>query len=272
MQTLTTQDGLVLYQHRFISNGPPKARILIVHGYAEHSHRYNAFSTLLAHQGFEVIAYDQRGHGRSPGDRAYFERFQHLVDDLKMVVEQVSPDFIFGHSMGGAVLGSYLASHQSDLKGVIFSSPLIMVDNPPAKPLIWLSAITSTILPKGFVPAFIYKLEPGLISSIPEEAKAYAEDPFVYHGPLRNRTGYELDRMMNDHIKGVIPKIKTPFLALHGRADKITSPRGSEYLHDHAASTDKKLVFYEDCFHELLHDHCREAFIKEVLDWLNTHL
>jgi len=44
-----------------------KASLVIAHGYAEHSGRYDDFAKYLASNGFSVYALDHRGHGKSDG-------------------------------------------------------------------------------------------------------------------------------------------------------------------------------------------------------------
>ena len=46
---------------------PPVARVLVVHGLGEHSGRHANVVAALVREGWEVVAYDQRGHGRSEG-------------------------------------------------------------------------------------------------------------------------------------------------------------------------------------------------------------
>jgi alpha-beta hydrolase superfamily lysophospholipase len=42
----------------------PSAALLVVHGYAEHSGRYEELGGWYAERGFAVHSYDHRGHGR----------------------------------------------------------------------------------------------------------------------------------------------------------------------------------------------------------------
>ncbi|RRC96078.1 alpha/beta hydrolase, partial [Prevotella sp. OH937_COT-195] len=44
-----------------------KANVIIVHGLAEYMDRYDELTTFLNDNQFNVIRYDQRGHGRSEG-------------------------------------------------------------------------------------------------------------------------------------------------------------------------------------------------------------
>ena len=93
--------------------------VILVHGYGEHSGRYEHTASDLARAGFEVHAYDQRGHGRSGGTRCHVRRFEHLLDDLEGFVATVRaerpslPVAVVGHSMGGLVVAAYASQlHQ----------------------------------------------------------------------------------------------------------------------------------------------------------------
>src|SRR5262249_41080239 len=54
---------------------PPRASVLIVHGYAEHGGRYADVARRLAGAGFAVSTFDYRGHGRAGGPRGHCDRF-----------------------------------------------------------------------------------------------------------------------------------------------------------------------------------------------------
>ena len=43
----------------------PVGTVFIVHGFTENALKYSELIFSLLHQGFSVVAYDQRGHGRS---------------------------------------------------------------------------------------------------------------------------------------------------------------------------------------------------------------
>ena len=109
MSLLTASDGIAiaLEDHDLPE---PRARIVIVHGYAEHRGRYaHLVSRLVAH-GFECHLFDLRGHGHSGGVPAHVAHFEQYVDDLQRVVDRVragadspAPLIILGHSLGGLI-------------------------------------------------------------------------------------------------------------------------------------------------------------------------
>src|SRR5947207_15697829 len=73
--TFETIDGLTLYEQAWLPEGTPRAVVVIVHGYAEHSGRYQHVGEALAARGYAVETLDLRGHGRSTGDRAIVRSF-----------------------------------------------------------------------------------------------------------------------------------------------------------------------------------------------------
>jgi len=91
--------------------GPtPRREVVLVHGYGEHSGRYEHVGGFLAARGARVHAYDHQGHGRSSGLRCHVRRFGDFLDDLDRVVgrardaSQGRPVFVIGHSMGGVII------------------------------------------------------------------------------------------------------------------------------------------------------------------------
>lgn len=68
--------------------------------------RYDELTNYLNHNGFNVIRYDQRGHGRSEGQQTFYSIANEIVDDLTAIINEVKSQFdgelyLIGHSMGG---------------------------------------------------------------------------------------------------------------------------------------------------------------------------
>ena len=61
-------------------------------------------------------------------------------------------------------------------------------------------------------------------------------------------------------------------LILHGTADKVTKPGGSQLFYDRAGSTDKTLKLYEGHVHDLLNDFGKEEVMADITSWINAHL
>lgn len=115
----------------------PAATVLIVHGFTENAYKYAELIWSLLHLGFSVVAYDQRGHGRSwradglPAPSVtHVDRFLDYVCDLKLVCEAIQPSsstpfFLLAHSMGGAVASLFLEQYSDVFSAAVLSSPMI---------------------------------------------------------------------------------------------------------------------------------------------------
>jgi acylglycerol lipase len=66
-----------------------RAVVVIVHGYAEHSGRYQWAALELVNRGFAVYAIDLRGHGKSSGAGYFVPSFDDYLSDLATFLQQV---------------------------------------------------------------------------------------------------------------------------------------------------------------------------------------
>jgi hypothetical protein len=98
--------GVTLFTRCWRVSGTPRALVFLLHGYGEHSGRYESLAACLNSLGVSVYALDHVGHGQSGGDRAYVERLHHYVHDALTFIEGVQkseefaknqpPAFLFG--------------------------------------------------------------------------------------------------------------------------------------------------------------------------------
>lgn len=134
--TLRAGDGKPLFCSMFRPEAP-RGTVVIVHGFTENAYKYSEIIYSLLRNNWCVLAYDQRGHGRSWRDPAiplnavtHVDRFQDYVDDLDTVCDQLlvplpKPWAVFGHSMGGAVTALYLEQHPERFSRAVLCAPMI---------------------------------------------------------------------------------------------------------------------------------------------------
>lgn len=110
------------------TEGEPKALLIIAHGMAEHSGRYDHFARFMAEHGFAVYMNDHAGHGRSAQIKGHFadkNGWEYVVRDLNALVDQAAaehpelPIFMLGHSMGSFLTRSFITRYGERLKGCI---------------------------------------------------------------------------------------------------------------------------------------------------------
>lgn len=109
--------------------GQPRGVVQLVHGMAEHIHRYEETAQRLNQAGYAVVGHTHAGHGPYAETLGYFGRggWDMLIDDvhaLRMETQKAFPDvpyFLLGHSMGSFVVRGYCLKYEKGLQGVILS-------------------------------------------------------------------------------------------------------------------------------------------------------
>ena len=246
----------------------PRCNVVITHGYAEHSGRYESVATHLQSAGFTTTTFDLRGYGKSKGPEALVSDFSEYIDDLVSIVgglDQLSnvPLVLLGHSMGGLVVLKSILDHAIVPDAAILSSPALGFFEP--KLLQDLGAVISRVFPS----LKTVKLDRTLISRDPAIVGAAIADPLSYHGRVKAKTGSEMVRISRE-VTARAHEVALPFLIMHGTADRITNHHASEKLYEDASSTDKTIRLFEDAYHELLNDHCRDEVLEAITQWLTA--
>jgi lipase len=108
---------------RTLSWGPEDRRhVVCVHGVCGHARRFERLARMVDHAR-HVLAYDLRGHGRSPwsGDQTLGQH----VRDLDEVIEASGIEHLvlLGHSLGGRIALDYAADHGDRVTGLVLLDP-----------------------------------------------------------------------------------------------------------------------------------------------------
>ena len=263
----------------------PRALLLLVHGFGEHSGRYGRTTRFLTDRGIHVVSYDLRGHGTAPGPRARVAIETHIADNLAVrdaVVEwsrsdagdgaDELPRLLMGHSMGGLIAGESALRRPWDLKGLILSSPGLVVGEGTPAPLRALAPAVARLLP--FLP--VEKLDPNEISRVPEYVVDYKSDPLVHHGGV---PAVSAGTMLAGGLELIKRSrmLRLPTLVLNGSADSITSPTGSRRFAQVAGSDHdpRPEVIYREIEggkHELFNDLCADEAYEALGEWLDARL
>lgn len=261
--------GFAMFVQSWVPAYTPRAVLAIVHGIGEHSDRYTNLVNHLVQQRIAVFAFDLRGHGRSPGKRGHIESWGEYRDDTGAFLDYVGsrvPDcslFLYGHSMGALIALDYVLEYPKRVLGLI-TSGIPLQPSGAAKPhLIAIARVLSRI-----VPAFSISLglDPSGISSDAAVVKAYLEDPLV-HTKVSMRWGTEILKTI-DRTRARLGEVQLPLLVLHGAADPINSPAGSDELYEAAQSADKTVRMYPDTRHEPHNDRSHAAVARDIADWI----
>jgi alpha-beta hydrolase superfamily lysophospholipase len=266
-ETIESEDGTKLWMQSWVSTPQrPCAVFAIVHGLLAHSGLYDWPATELSDRDAAVYAIDLRGHGKSDGERYYVDKMSDYVADVSALVTTAKtrhpgvPVFLLGHSAGGVVSCIYVLDHQHELAGFICESFAHEVPQPD----IALAVIKglSHLAPH----AHLLKLKPEDFSRVPAFVERMKTDPLIPRQGYPTQTVAELVRA-DERLRRDFGKITLPLLIIHGTADRVTKPHGSEVFAECAGSTDKTLTLYEDHVHDLLNDIGKERVLADITEW-----
>jgi alpha-beta hydrolase superfamily lysophospholipase len=149
----TTVNGL--YVETFQPQAAAQGVVVITHGYAEHCGRYREVAHVVTDAGWAAVSYDVRGHGKSPGERGYIDRFDIYLDDfvaMQRAARALVPDkpvVLLGHSHGSLItLRALCGGTPPGVVHAIVSSPYLALQLavPAYKKL--LARVASRVAPK----------------------------------------------------------------------------------------------------------------------------
>ena len=265
--------GIALFSQSWHPESKPKAALAIVHGVAEHSDRYQNLVDNLVDLGCVLYAFDQRGHGRSAGQRAYIESWNEYRTDFNKFLDLVREDepslplFAYGHSMGALVILDYLLHGLNGMAGVIVSGSPIDSSDAASPALIATARLLSRIWPTFSLST---PINPAQLSCDARVVQAYQEDPEVSKVlPVRWGTEYlKTQKRVKNHASEIV----LPILIVHGGEDMLCNPEGSQYLYDQIRSQDKTLKIYPSYFHEIHNEPGHVIVMEDINAWIDAHL
>lgn len=243
--------------------------MLLVHGYAEHSGRYEHMGAWLAARGCAVHAYDQQGHGRSHGARGHVRRMDDFLDDLDRCLAAAReehpdlPTFVVGHSMGGLVTALWAGSRAGDVSGVVLSGPALRLGATPSAPQRAMLRLLRPLAPKL---AMEQPIAPDALSRDASVGRAYMDDPLVFQRMTLSLAAefFAAITRAQDAAAGV----SVPVLLLHGGDDRLCLPEGSRMFFEALGTPGSDLRIYPGLRHEIFNEPEQEQVFADLLDWV----
>ena len=272
MATLQAGDGVGLHLRTWDATGTPRGTVLLVHGLGEHIGRYDHVATALTAAGWRVVGYDHRGHGHSGGPRGGLATVDDLLQDLATVIDHArteGPLVLLGHSMGGAVVGRFVAeglapepaSWYRPVDALVMTSPALDLGMNPAQRS--LLAVLGPVAPNLAVGN---GLKPEWISRDPAVVQAYEDDPLVHDRVTARLVRFLVEAGRIVRERG--PSWKVPTLLLWAGADRCVAPAGSAAFAEAAPEDVVASKEYPGCFHEILNEPEQTEVLDEIRRWL----
>jgi len=264
----TAPDGARLALRRTVPTDPPRALVLLFHGFGDHSGRYAHVAEWLAGRGYAVWALDQRGHGRSPGPRGHISRFAQFLADVaalrkRAAGEVAAPQVLLGHSFGGLVVLRYLETAPQGLAGAVVTSPFIEVAlQPPA----WKRVVAKLLAGPAPGLGMSTGLDPALLSTDAAVGRAAEADP-LYHSRMTPAAWREV-QAAQVAVMAEADRVATPLLFLLAGDDRIVARAASEAL-ARSLPVPPDVVVYDGMYHEILNERDKVRVLHDLGGWLD---
>jgi alpha-beta hydrolase superfamily lysophospholipase len=265
--------GLELYYQAWLPPAESRRAVLVnLHGLGDHSGLYPSLAGYLPGQGVALYAFDMRGNGRSPGQRAYLSSWEEFRGDLQAFLGRVRetepelPLFLLGNSLGGLVVLDYAIHHPQRLAGVIAAAaPLGPLGVP--KFLMALGRIMSRVWPR-------FSLNVGMdlsgLARDPAVIEAVVADP-LFHRRGTARLSTEVTTAIQ-RVRAMAGRLSVPLLLLHGSEDRMVPPDGSRAFFADVRHPDRQYREYPGAYHGLFADLDSAEVLADVARWIEQHV
>lgn len=244
--------------------------MILIHGVGEHIARYDHVAAFFEQQGFAVVGIDHYGHGKSDGKKGASKGYEWTFDYLAAFLEEIRttyqlPVVMYGHSMGGGILMSFLLKREPAIQAAIVSAPALIVGRNPGAILRRILKLLSGISPN-------FRINQGLdINKISHDQSAITK---FEHDPLRHdKLSLRLANDMIQYGRWAIAhaaELKIPTLLIHGTEDAFTAIHGSRSF---AAKAPQQWLTYhewEHMYHELHNEPANREILSFIAGWLSN--
>ena len=266
-------DQKLFYQSWAPADEPVRRGVVaLMHGYGEHSSRYDHVAGALVRAGWAVGAIDARGHGRSTGKRGFIRSFDDYLKDYDALLDRLRrewpdrPIFGLGHSNGGLIALHHALSPPADVAGYVVTSPFLgfAVDVSATKKAH--GRAMSTVWPSFSVPT---ELDPSDLSHDERVVRHYERDPLV----LRISTGRWYTETLNAQrqLWERADEIDVPSLVLVAGADQIADPKATEEIFHRMSGGEREMDVYPNLRHEVLNEPNWGSILERIVEWMERH-
>lgn len=268
---LTLRDGAELHYRAWLPEKPTTRSLLLFHRGHEHSGRWEETVASLGLADVAVFAWDQRGHGRSSGERGSAPDLATVIRDADEWARHLCTEFgvaledaiVLAHSLGAVVATAWVHDYAPPIRGLILATPAFRVKlyAPFAAPFLRLK---EKLFEGGYVKSFV---KAGMLTKDSEQARAYDDDPLIFRQIAINLL---LD--LQDTSKRLLADagaIHAPLLVLAASSDWVVRQSPQRWFVERASSTVKHFEVLPGFSHAIFHEKDRELVVDKVRDFIH---
>ncbi|HGM5578422.1 TPA: bifunctional alpha/beta hydrolase/class I SAM-dependent methyltransferase [Pseudomonas putida] len=274
----STHDGVELhYRHWPATRNEhqPRRALVMFHRGHEHGGRMAHLADELDLPGYDIFAWDARGHGLSPGARGDSPSFATSVRDVQTFIEHIQsrhgiaePDMVvLAQSVGAVLIATWAHDYAPRVRCLVLASPAFKVKLyvPFARPgLKLLKALRGNFFVNSYV-------KPRLLTHDPERVMSYTADPLISR-PISVTVLLGLYEAA-DRVVADAQAIQLPTQLLVSGADFVVERGPQERFFERLGSPRKEMHILPGFFHDTLGERDRahalariERFIAHCFD------
>lgn len=257
MEKYIDNKNVKIYLKEDIVENSSKA-ILLIHGFFEHSGRYDELASKLKEIGYSVFSVDLRGHGRTVSKKGDLQSINKLIGDMKVVVSYIKEKYsfnklgAFAHSTGGLLASIYASLYKEELDFLVLTSPAVYCPSKYRK---------IKYIPYKFIPFVKLKRDLKNITYIDEYT-------------LKSFSIRSIGVIFDEGVKKInkVLDIMCPTLLLCGKKDDLLDEPDKYISFSNKLTCKKKFIMYENAEHRIVHNEGSEERINDIIEWLNANV
>lgn len=220
--SVTAEDGNVVPGSYFDMGSD--TCVVLVHGAGGDRVSTYPLAQLYLEKGYDVIAFDERGHGENPDEKVTFGIQESL--DVKALVRYAREErnnaqvIVHGQSMGGQTTAVYASNVK---QGEADAADAVICDSP--------------------VPGMEYMIQ-SVIAEEPEEMDSFVPAYLTGASKLYSKIFYGIDYEDGDTIE-VVAQDELPTMVIVSTKDQVCLPEKVEEVYANVGSEQKSIVYVD---------------------------
>lgn len=241
--------------YRFYPVSNARHTMIMLHGYGEHSGRYEKFPPSMRGVAAQFAIMDFRGMGKSESVRGDTGFFGDSLKDVTSFIEHLRRKhsipkkiILFGHSLGGLIATCWAMENPDFVKRLILSAPFLGFRFSRL-----IALINGFLL--IFAPRFIYRnpVPSHTLTHDPVEIAIHRKDPLILRSISAQLVG-EILRRMEILKKQPIVSVPFPVHLLESGEEGVVDSKASRRFFDRLVCPRKERTFFDGFYHELFNE------------------
>lgn len=257
-------DGQTLfYRHWPAVEGQPRGAVVLFHRGHEHSGRVAHLADELNLPGYDIFAWDARGHGRSPGERGYSPSLADSVRDIQTFAEHIAANHgialeriaLVAQSVGAVLAATWVHDYAPPIRALVLASPAFKVKLyvPFARPGL---KLMHRLRGKFFVNSYV---KAKFLTHDPERIASYERDPLIAR-PIAVNILLDLYETA-ERVVADAAAITVPTQLLISGADWVVHRGPQDRFYERLGSRTKERIVLDGFYHDTLGERDRQRAV-----------